>query len=111
MVGRRWILTQTGRGAMGIAVLGFAGAATQANPPTRPRSDQPEISPPAESGTAEAAGGLAWSRVDLGFVAAYVLVRGREAAVVDTGVAGSVDAIGAVLERPGPGGPESGTWC
>jgi len=36
-------------------------------------------------------------------VAAYVLVRGREAAVVDTGVGGSADEIGAVLDQAGPG--------
>jgi glyoxylase-like metal-dependent hydrolase (beta-lactamase superfamily II) len=41
--------------------------------------------------------------VDLGFVAAYVLVRGREAAVVDTGIGGSADEIGAVLDKAGPG--------
>lgn len=41
--------------------------------------------------------------MDLGFVSAYVLVRGDEAAVVDTGVEGSADAIGAVLEDAGPG--------
>jgi glyoxylase-like metal-dependent hydrolase (beta-lactamase superfamily II) len=41
--------------------------------------------------------------VNLGFVSAYVLVRGREAAVVDTGVGGSADAIGEVLEDAGPG--------
>jgi len=41
--------------------------------------------------------------VNLGFVAAYVLVRGREAAVVDTGVGGSADEIGAVLDKAGPG--------
>jgi glyoxylase-like metal-dependent hydrolase (beta-lactamase superfamily II) len=41
--------------------------------------------------------------VDLGFVSAYVLVRGGEAAVVDTGVGGSADQIGAVLDDAGPG--------
>ena len=104
MVGRRWLLTQTSRGAMGIAVLGFAGCSDASEPADNAADPTSSgISPPAESGTAEAAGGLAWSRVDLGFVAAYVLVRGREAAVVDTGVAGSVDAIGAVLDRAGAG--------
>jgi len=39
----------------------------------------------------------AWSRVNLGFVSAYVLVRNGEAAIVDTGVAGSADAIEASL--------------
>jgi glyoxylase-like metal-dependent hydrolase (beta-lactamase superfamily II) len=41
--------------------------------------------------------------VNLGFVSAYVLVRGSEAAVVDTGTAGSADAIGEVLDAAGPG--------
>ena len=36
-------------------------------------------------------------------MAAYVLVRGGQAAVVDTGVAGSADAIGKVLDSAGPG--------
>ncbi len=37
--------------------------------------------------------GVAWERVNLGFVSAYILVRGGEAAIVDTGVEGSADAI------------------
>ena len=36
-------------------------------------------------------------------MSAYVLVRGNEAAVVDTGVGGSADQIGAVLDDAGPG--------
>jgi glyoxylase-like metal-dependent hydrolase (beta-lactamase superfamily II) len=36
-------------------------------------------------------------------VSAYVLSRGAEAAVVDTGVPGSADLIGAVLDAAGPG--------
>ena len=36
-------------------------------------------------------------------MSAYVLVRGREAAVVDTGVGGSLDAIVDVLDEAGPG--------
>lgn len=38
-----------------------------------------------------------WGRVDLGFVSAYVLARGNRAAVVDTGVEGSAEAIGRTL--------------
>jgi glyoxylase-like metal-dependent hydrolase (beta-lactamase superfamily II) len=97
-VGRRWFLTQTARGVVGIAVLGVAACSG---------SDEPAEGDPAPtgsgSGSSGSAGGLAWSRVDLGFVAAYVLVRGKEAAVVDTGVAGSADAIGDVLSTAGPG--------
>ena len=36
---------------------------------------------------------MTWERVNLGFVSAYILARGGEAAIVDTGVAGSADAI------------------
>ena len=108
-VSRRWLLVQAGRGGVGIAVLGFAacssddsgnaGATSRASgSPTEPAAPVPG----APSSRA-AAGELAWSRVDLGFVSAYVLVRGNEAAVVDTGVAGSADAIGAVLDSAGPG--------
>ncbi len=39
--------------------------------------------------------------MSFGFVSAYVLVRGREAAVVDTGVAGSVPQIEAGLQAAG----------
>jgi glyoxylase-like metal-dependent hydrolase (beta-lactamase superfamily II) len=39
--------------------------------------------------------------VNLGFVSAYVLVHGGEAAIVDTGVDGSTDAIHASLQKLG----------
>lgn len=44
---------------------------------------------------------LQWARTNLGFVSAYVLVRGTEAAIVDTGVSGSADDIGATLSAMG----------
>ena len=102
--GRRWFLTQTGRGVLGVAVLGVAGCTGSGG--SGSESSAPggaSSTAPADSGSTAAEGGLAWSRVDLGFVAAYVLVRGREAAVVDTGVGGSADEIGAVLDKAGPG--------
>ena len=46
---------------------------------------------------------LQWARTNLGFVSAYVLVRGTEAAIVDTGVEGSADDIGATLTDMGLG--------
>jgi glyoxylase-like metal-dependent hydrolase (beta-lactamase superfamily II) len=101
-VGRRWLLVQTGRGAVGIAVLGVAACSDT----TQTASEDP---PPAEddeatgSQTPDATGGLSWERVDLDFVSAYLLVRGNEAAVVDTGVGGSANAIGQVLDQAGPG--------
>jgi glyoxylase-like metal-dependent hydrolase (beta-lactamase superfamily II) len=110
-IGRRLFLVQAGRGVLGIAVLGLAGcggdddggdaAATPAE--SRSASDPTEASTPASSSASAATGEFAWLRVDLGFVSAYVLVRGDEAAVVDTGVGGSADQIGAVLDKAGPG--------
>ena len=108
-VGRRWLLVQTGRGAVGIAVMGVAAACSDSGSTSAGTSDPAEdetsstASTPADSGPADAASGMAWSRVNLGFVSAYVLVRGNEAAVVDTGVGGSADAIGQVLDQAGPG--------
>jgi glyoxylase-like metal-dependent hydrolase (beta-lactamase superfamily II) len=100
-VGRRWLLRQTGRGAVGIAVLGLVACSESGN--TSTEAGSPTDDEPPESGGSGTTGELAWSRVNLGFVSAYVLVRGNEAAVVDTGVGGSADAIGEVLDQAGPG--------
>ena len=104
-----------GRGAFGLAVVGFSGcgqggggtggpASASSTPrptgtasPARPST--PGTSPP----TPPAGGGFAWERVNLGFVSAYLLVRGGEAAVVDTGVAGSERDIEAALAGLGLG--------
>src|SRR5688572_16858842 len=42
-------------------------------------------------------------RVNLGFVSAYLVVRGGSAALVDTGVAGSADRIEQVVQAAGLG--------
>ena len=44
---------------------------------------------------------LRWGRANLGFVSAYVLARGNSAAIVDTGTAGSAEAIGQTLASLG----------
>jgi glyoxylase-like metal-dependent hydrolase (beta-lactamase superfamily II) len=62
----------------------------------------PPAAPPTTT-TVAARVPLEWERVSLGFVSAYVLVRGREAAVVDTGTAGSQPAIAAALSTVGVG--------
>ncbi len=111
VVGRRWFVTQSCRGAVGVAVLGLAacgGGADGSGEPAGPATDpSTQDGGSGEGGTSSEGGNsadeLSWSRVDLGFVAAYVLVRGREAAVVDTGVEGSADAIRTVLDEAGPG--------
>jgi glyoxylase-like metal-dependent hydrolase (beta-lactamase superfamily II) len=103
-VGRRWLLVQTGRGVVGIAVLGVAAACSdnsQTAEDAQPADDSSEATESRSTGTP--GGSMSWERVDLDFVSAYVLVRGNEAAVVDTGVGGSAGAIGQVLEQAGPG--------
>ncbi len=68
----------------------------------RGRIDGPSA-PPTAASAAPPGDGFAWERVNLGFVSAYVLARGGEAAVVDTGTAGSEGDIAAALERIGLG--------
>lgn len=118
MLSRRTLLIDGGRAAFGLVVLGAAacasdeeaGSGSSAPPSDAPATGADDATPtpsepdatassPAEasSGAAAAGGELDWSRVDLGFVSAYVLVRGGEAAVVDTGVEGSATAIESTL--------------
>lgn len=56
-------------------------------------TEPPDTGPPPSGDSAA----FAWERVNLGFVSAYILVRGGEAVVVDTGVAGSSEDIDASL--------------
>jgi glyoxylase-like metal-dependent hydrolase (beta-lactamase superfamily II) len=120
-------LTDLGRGAAAVAVLGLAGGAVAAcgpangtatpaasgQPSTAP-SGEPSTAPPSEGGapstpSASAAagggplapGGTAWRRVNLGFVSAFLLVRDGEGVIIDTGVAGSDDEIYAVMTELG----------
>jgi glyoxylase-like metal-dependent hydrolase (beta-lactamase superfamily II) len=120
LVTRRLFLADLGRGAFALAVFGLAGCAPSgstarpsgslaasgsspgagsspgsgASTPPSSSADPAASAPPPASG---AAGAVTWARVNLGFVSAYLLVRGGEAAVVDTGVAGSEDEIAAGL--------------
>ncbi len=89
LLDRRQVLLGLGGGGFAVALLGVAGCSATSSPGGTP--------------SPSTTGALSYDRVDLGFVSAYVLVRGGEAAVVDTGVSGSADAIGAVLDTAGPG--------
>lgn len=87
---RRAFLGEVG-GVTALALLGPAGLAS---------CGSDEDAQTAESTTSNTAGAEpagSWGRVDLGFVSAYVLARGNRAAVVDTGVEGSAEAIGRTL--------------
>ena len=114
VVSRRVFLADLGRGAFAVAVLGVVGCGPGGSVASRPPaasassssgssgpssgSGGPGSAAPASScaGSADP-GAVAWTRVNLGFVSAYLLVRDGEAAVVDTGVAGSEDEIAAGL--------------
>ncbi|HEX9887916.1 MAG TPA: MBL fold metallo-hydrolase [Nitriliruptorales bacterium] len=94
---RRTFVTQLSRSAFGFVILGAATACAG--------DDEPTGEPPAglrPGGPTPLATGR-WRTVDLGFVAAYVLVRGSEAVVVDAGTEGSENAILSVLQDAGTG--------
>jgi glyoxylase-like metal-dependent hydrolase (beta-lactamase superfamily II) len=92
---RRRLLFTAGAGALGIAVL---NACSSTSPPAASAPATPSETPvPASSGAV--AGD--WRRVDMSYVAAYIIVRGQEAAIVDLGLAGSEPAIEAGLKAAG----------
>lgn len=115
---RRTFLADLGRGAFALAIFGVVGCSPAAVVTPRPSasaigSGSPSgdasgpSNPPSAAGSAPPSGGagsgdgVTWERVNLGFVSAYVLVRGGEAAIVDTGTSGSADAIEASLSGGG----------
>lgn len=115
---RRAFLGEVGKGTMAFAVFApaFIAACSDDSSDSGAGSTSTTTSADAESGattvptttegttpTSEGipAQGLTWVRADLGFVSAYVLVRGTEAAIVDTGVAGSAADIGQTMTDVG----------
>ncbi|MGK2849898.1 MAG: MBL fold metallo-hydrolase [Candidatus Limnocylindrales bacterium] len=100
-IDRRTFIADLGRGAFALAVISVAGCGPSAasgsgtgSTPSAGSATGGPTSPPSSGGSGAA---IAWERVNLGFVSAYILSRGGEAAIVDTGVAGSADAIRASL--------------
>jgi glyoxylase-like metal-dependent hydrolase (beta-lactamase superfamily II) len=125
--GRRAFLTDLGRGALAISVftpiLGACSSVSRESgqPATTVRPDitsvsstaSPTTGAPVESTAAAAPTTpevtataalddsgvpITYRRINLGFVSAYLLVRGNEAAVIDTGIAGSAAAVGDALD-------------
>ena len=108
-VDRRIFLARLGKGVLAMAVLGACSddvfASPTAGATTRPGSTAGTTATTtlaastsaAATSTSGASTAGQFVRVDLGFVSAYVVVRGSEAAVIDTGVAGSDGAIAAAL--------------
>lgn len=107
-IDRRTFIADLGKGAFALAVVSIAACSPGALATARPSASaagssaptpgsQPPVEPSAggsPSGTVPPAGDdLTWQRVNLGFVSAYVLARGGQAAIVDTGVSGSAGSI------------------
>jgi glyoxylase-like metal-dependent hydrolase (beta-lactamase superfamily II) len=119
---RRTLLADMGKGAFALAVVSLAAcapASVASSSPIARTSASPGGASPSSSGSgsggaagsagasdppgASGGAGATWERVNLGFVSAYLLARGGEAAIVDTGVAGSADEIEASLATVGLG--------
>ena len=98
---RRELLVDLGWGGVAVAVLGGCSSPIPSTPLQTSTPSLATTAGPATTGGTATPGQLTWTRANLGFVSAYVLVRGRQAAVVDTGVAGSADAIGSALQTAG----------
>ncbi len=92
---RRQFLVHAGRGSLAIAVLGLGACST--SPAKEPPGKADQTSGP----DPHPAAAVWWERVNLGDVSAYVLLRGNKAAVVDTGQAGSAEAIAEALRSAG----------
>jgi glyoxylase-like metal-dependent hydrolase (beta-lactamase superfamily II) len=115
-IDRRTFIADLGKGAFALAVGSLAacspGSQSTARPSASAAGSTPGASgsqPPTEPSAAGSPPGavptardeLSWKRVNLGFVSAYVLVRGGQAAVVDTGVGGSAGSIEDALAEVG----------
>jgi glyoxylase-like metal-dependent hydrolase (beta-lactamase superfamily II) len=106
-INRRLFLARLGKGTMALAVLGACGPTDSGSATTSTAGPASTIAPTTTAAaaatastsatTAATAGDAGFVRVNLGFVSAYIVVRGAEAAVVDTGVAGSEGAIESAL--------------
>jgi len=85
---RRVFLSELGSKTLAVTILGTAVFAC---------SSSDEVSVPTTSSIEPPRPTLEWHRVNLNFVSAYVLLRGREAAIVDTGTPGSESALAGAL--------------
>lgn len=111
-LGRRTFLMNAGRGTFallsemtfgfgrrGLAVaLGGSGLAAAA---CQPQLVQPQGTVPPAMDEEEAV--VMWSQIFMEFVSAYVLVRGSEVAIVDTGTPGNVAQFTDVIQSAGLG--------
>lgn len=110
------ILKDMGKAGLAVMVLGAAACSSDPTDNATPTEDPgATVTPDPTTTTTTAAlasstmspaspsAGHEWHRVDLDFVSAYILYRGGEAALVDTGVGGSAASIEAALGEIGLG--------
>lgn len=107
---RRRAIAEMGKAGLAIAVFGAAACSNEATTlpadstnPADSSSSQPTTSTTPAEATTTALVGSSFERVNLGFVSAYILYRGGEAVLVDTGVSDSEEAIGIALGTIGLG--------
>lgn len=115
-INRRLFVSQSSR-AIGFAIIGggvlaacsesgeVASTTTTELPIDSPVTE-PEATDNAGDTGASTADELEWLQVSLGFVSAYVLARGSEVAIVDTGTSGSADQIADALTLLGADWPD-----
>jgi glyoxylase-like metal-dependent hydrolase (beta-lactamase superfamily II) len=105
LLSRRTAILEMGKTSLALVLFGAACS----NPETQTATTGGPVSttaPPSSVTTSTATttqptGPTEFERVDLDFVSAYLLFRGDEAVLVDTGVAGSADAIAMSLTTIG----------
>jgi glyoxylase-like metal-dependent hydrolase (beta-lactamase superfamily II) len=113
---RRMLLRDMGKAGLVIAVMGAAACTTDGGSGSTTRGSDgttttrrvttttgATVTTEVSTTGATSASGHRWARADLGFVSAYILYRAGEAAVVDSGVAGSEGVIEAGLAGAGLG--------
>lgn len=101
---RRTFLADLGRGAGALVVLSVVGCVPDdAGSPEGTAEGTPLAPIPTRPPGGLGGEPVEWRRVNLGFVSAYILFRGGEAAIVDTGVQGSAGDIEAALTGVGLG--------
>ena len=116
LLNRRMAIAEMGKAGLAVVVFGTAACSdpsgtvsTTTAPGAIPSTTAlPEstggdatTTSPAAATTTAASATTAFQRVSLDFVSAYILYRGGEAALVDTGVEGSASAIEAALGEAG----------
>jgi glyoxylase-like metal-dependent hydrolase (beta-lactamase superfamily II) len=115
LINRRMAIAEMGKAGLAIMVLGTAAcsdqgggtpstaSATTTGPPATTTTTQGATtsSPSAADTSSAGPAATAFQRANLDFVSAYILYRGGEAALVDTGVDGSAGAIEAALGEVG----------